>query len=132
MSQDAISRFETASEYQASVRERCYRITEICDDAPKLRPDIDPSILKFWKQGLEQQKGRACEYNAAAEKLTLLETEEQNGKSRSQEWKDQVDVGVGQMEVWATKMREILSQEDLRKLVAEEEQGDAAKAAKSV
>ena len=36
------------------------------------------------------------------------------------------------METWATKMREILSAEDLREMVAEEEQGDAGKAAKRV
>ncbi|KAL9077226.1 MAG: hypothetical protein Q9161_000492 [Pseudevernia consocians] len=75
-SQDTISRSETASQYQASVRERVFPYhTNLRRARPSSEPNINPAILKFWKQGWEQQNGRAREYNAAVEKVTRLKTE---------------------------------------------------------
>ena len=56
----------------------------------------------------------------------MLETEEKDGKGRSQAWKGQFEVVVGKMEGWAARMREILEDEGVGNLVAEEE-GEAGK-----
>lgn len=94
---------------------------------------MDPSVLEYWKQEWEKQKGRAGEYNAAVEKFMVLETKENdNSKTRSQDWKEQFDVVVGKMEIWAVKMREILSDEGLRILMAEEKEGEAGEGTKTV
>lgn len=54
----------------------------------------------FWKEEWEKQKGKAGEYNVAVEEFMALEKEENNdSKTRSQDWKEHFDVVVGKMEV---------------------------------
>lgn len=62
----------------------------------------------------------------------VLETEEKDSKTRSQGWTKQFEVVVEKMEEWASRMREILSEEGVRMLVAEDEKAVAEEAAKSV
>lgn len=62
----------------------------------------------------------------------MLETEEKDGKGRSQAWKEQFEVVVEKMEGWAARMREILEDEGVGKLVAEREGGEGGEAGKSV
>ena len=93
---------------------------------------MGPSVLEYWKREWEKQKGRAGEYNAAVERFMVLETEEKNSGTRSQGWKEQFNVVVEKMEIWAVKMREILSEKGVKKLVAEDEEMVPAEGAKTV
>lgn len=134
VSPSSISRLETAAQYQSSVRGRCARLTETCDDAASHTAlSIDRSVVEFWKREWEKQQTRAGEYNAAVEKFVELETEEEKeGKTRSVGWKEQFEAVVGKMEEWAARMREILSEEGVWKLVVEDEKAVDEEAAEGV
>ncbi|CAD6587935.1 MAG: hypothetical protein ASARMPRED_003281 [Alectoria sarmentosa] len=106
---------------------------KICDDADKLGAKLDPSVVEYWNREWEKQKGRAGEFNAAVEDFMVLETEEKNdSKTRSRVWKEQFNVVVGKMEIWAVKMREILSEKGVKELIAEDEEVVPAEGAKTV
>ena len=59
------------------------------------------------------------------EKFVELETEQKDGKTRSPAWKQQFEVVVGKMEEWAARMREILSEGGVSKIVIEDEKAVA-------
>ena len=120
-----ISSFDTAWNYQVTSREQVYHISSICDHAQDRTDRGNHPQVRFWQQQWEAQKERARGFNSAIEAFLKLDKDyRDDGKETSvttQQWKDRFRLAVEKLGFWVEKMKELLSNEELKQFVAEEE-----------